>query len=183
MRRNGISDNDALLLASALKNNTHLRRVNLAHNDITEAGDKTILNAVFDQTSMDSIIESNHTCVIYAWDSKNKESLSKRSDLELESLCINEDDISTKQKIRKKVVLALCGGADGSLFDLSHLNDLPLQLMPRVLELIQKHTKLRTMAVKNIPKQLDKDALSRLFHTLRAWELPLLFENLGSSST
>ena len=72
---------------------------------------------------MDSIIESNHTCVIYAWDSKNKESLSKRSDLELEALCINEDDISTKQKIRKKVVLALCG-VDGELFDLSQLNEI-----------------------------------------------------------
>ena len=30
--------------------------------------------------------------------------------------------------------------------------------------------------------QLERDALSRLFHTLRGWELPLLFENLRVSS-
>ena len=82
------------------------------------------------------------------------------------------------QKIRKKVVLALCR-QDGELFDLSHLNDLPLQLMPRVLELIQEHSWARTKSVNNMPLQLEKDALSRLFHTLRGWELPLLYENLS----
>jgi len=76
-------------------------------------------------------------------------------------------------------VLALCG-VDGSLFDLSHFNDVPLQLMPRVLELIQKHTTRRSS---NTPVQLEKDALSRLFHTLRGWELPVLFENLNNLST
>ena len=30
--------------------------------------------------------------------------------------------------------------------------------------------------------QLEKDALSRLFHTLRGWELPVLFENLKGPS-
>lgn len=76
-------------------------------------------------------------------------------------------------------MLALCG-VDGSLFDLSHFNDVPLQLMPRVLELIQKHTTRRSS---NTPVQLEKDALSRLFHTLRGWELPVLFENLNNLST
>ena len=97
--------------------------------------------------------------------------------------------------------MALCG-VDGSLFDLSHFNDIPLQLMPRVLELIQKHSESRTEMLTSMPilnsnelldlsvegvesyfrKQLEKDALSRLFHTLRAWELPLLFENSWNSS-
>ena len=107
--------------------------------------------------------------------------------MEQELLAINTNNfISIKQKIRRKVVLALCG-VDGGLFDLSHLNDLPLKLMPRVLELIQEftasrgkeliriHTATRTDL---IGKQTEKDALSRLFHILRGWELPLLFENL-----
>ena len=79
------------------------------------------------------------------------------------------------------MVLALCG-VDGGVFDLSHFNDLPLSLMPRVLELIQEHSQSRKKAVKSTPVQLEKDALSRLFHTLRGWELPSLFENLGSPS-
>ena len=86
------------------------------------------------------------------------------------------------KKIRKKVVLALCG-TDGELFDLRHFNNLPLQLMPRVLELIQEHSGPRTERRVNgawvhaSTEQLEKDALSRLFHTLRGWELPSLFEN------
>jgi len=53
-------------------------------------------------------------------------------------------------------------------------------MMPRVLELIQEHTEVRT--VNNTPFQLEEDALARLFHTLRGWELPLLFDNLNGSS-
>ena len=101
------------------------------------------------------------------------------------TVCMN-DDISVKQKIRKKVVLALCG-VEGGLFDLSHFNDLPLGVMPRVLELIQEHTDMRTKVchthARRMPDQLEKDALTRLFLTLRGWELPLLFENLNRSST
>jgi len=184
LRHNSISDDDTLLLASSLKNNTHLRLVNLAHNDITEEGEKLLFKTMYDPTSMDSIVESNHTCVIHAWDFTGKESLVQRSNpVEAEVMKINADhDISTKQKIRRKVVLALCG-FEGELFDLAHFNDLPLPIMPRVLELIQEHSQIRTHChLKGLydENQLEKDALSRLFHTLRGWELPLLFENLHS---
>lgn len=91
--------------------------------------------------------------------------------------------MSIQQKIRKKVVLALCGcRSKVELFDLSHFNDLPLQVMPRVLELIQEHSKKRTKLYLKKPEQLEKDALTRLFHTLRGWELPLLFENIRRPS-
>lgn len=135
---------------------------------------------------MDSIIKSNHICFPYTCNiSNNNKSTfwNQLSSLEREVYSINlKDGIGIQQKIRRKVVLALCG-VDGELFDLSHLNDLPLQLMPRALELIQEHTRSRTIAVKNMPNQLEKDALSRLFHTLRGWELPLLFENLQGPSS
>jgi len=154
----------------------------MGNDDITEVGKKTLLEALYDPTSMDSIVKSNHSCRAYVHDTDNPSVVAQRPPIETEVLTTNDDrDMSIKQKIRKKVVLALCG-VDGSLFDLSHLNDLPLQLMPRVLELIQEHTEARTRAIKTMPNQLEKDALTRLFHTLRGWELPLLFENLRVSS-
>ena len=179
---NNLSDNDALLLASALKTNTNLRRLNLENNDITEEGEKVLLNAIYYPTSMDSIVNSNHTCFPFTFDiDEDYEEYDKRSLLEQELYEINGWG-SIQQRIRKKVVLALCG-VDGELFDLSYLNDLPIQLIPRVLELIQKHTEARTEEVTSTlvyhPRLLEKDALSRLFHTLRGWELPLLFENLS----
>jgi len=174
---NKITDSDSSLLASALENNTNLIQCDLSGNDITKVGQKKILKALYDPTSMDSIVESNHICRMYAYDIKNATVVAQRPHIEREVFNINKGDYTIGQKIRKKVVLALCG-VDGELFDLSHLNDLPLQLMPRVLELIQKHTRSRTKVVKNRPIRLERDALSRLFHTLRGWELPLLFENL-----
>jgi len=186
IRSNNMSDDDALVLASALTQNTNLEDLDLSKNDITEAGEKTLLKAVYDPTSMDSIIESNHTCKIYTYDSRIPSIKAQRPPLEQEVLRINNNDdrdISIRRKIRHKVVLALCGyGSNVELFDLSYLNDLPLQLMPRVLELIQEHSQSRSRAVITMPNQLEKDALSRLFHTLRGWELPLIFENLRGPS-
>jgi len=189
LQNNNISDNDTLSLASALKKNTHLKWLDLRNNKITKEGEWNILNALFDPTNMDSIIESNHICIPYTYyDIQDHVSMRQHmSNLHWELYNIHikyklSDSNSIKMKIRRKVVLALCG-VDGSLFDLSLLNDLPLQLMPRVLEAIQKHTEIRTARTPQWDKKrLQKDALSRLFHTLRGWELPLLFENLQSPS-
>ena len=174
-----ITNTETLSLASALKKNTNLKKLDLKENNwITDEGEKALLKAMYDPTSMDSIVDSNHTCKAYAFNSKDRSAIFQRSVVELEILDINRVDFTIGQKIRKKVVLALCG-VDGGLFDLSHFNDLPLQLMPRVLELIQEHTKYRSYSS---GKQLEQDALSRLFPTLRGWELPLLFVNLDSPS-
>jgi len=175
---NKISDNDTVLLASAIKMNTNLRQLDVRDNDITEEGEKILLKALFDPTSMDSVVDSNHMCMTYTYDISNASLISQRQRPLLETevfKIILDDDMSIQKKIRKKVVLAL-SGVYGCHFDLSHFNDLPLQLMPRVLELIQEHTAMRRS--RNTPIQLEKDALTRLFHTLRGWELPLLFENL-----
>ena len=179
LERNKITDTDTLLLASALNTNANLRQLDMSENGITEEGDKILLNVMYDPTSMNSIVESNHICMAYTYDASKPAIVAQRPPLEKEVVLINNnDDISIQQKIRKKVVLALCG-FDGKLFDLAHFNDLPVQLMPRILELIQGHTRIR-MKTANVC--LEKDALSRLFHTLRGWELPLLFENLGRSA-
>jgi len=199
---NNIADNDAKLLASALKTNRHLKLLDLVDNyDITDEGEKALLNVLYDPTTMDSVIESNHLCMVNTDNNDNIVALEQRPLLEQEVLKINKGDLiantigtaiipsyySIQQKIRQKVVLALCG-VDGELFDLSYLNNLPLGVMPRVLELIQEHTAIRRS--KNTPwgsyqtpVQLKKDALTRLFHTLRGWELPLLFENLHNPSS
>jgi len=180
LRHRNISDNDTNLLASALENNTHLKQLDLSgSNNITEEGEKILLKAMFDPTSMDSIIGSNHTCQIFTYNIDSPTAIDQRPYLEREVFMINGWEVSIQQKIREKLVLALCG-VDGGLFDLSSLNDLPLGVMPRVLELIQKHTTMRRSS--KPPIQLEKDALTRLFHTLRGWELPLLFENLGGPS-
>jgi len=171
---NDISDGDLVRFASALMTNTRLKGLNLNDNNVTEEGNKHLIKALFDTTSMDSIANgSNHSCVALSIN------VSSMREMDLEILGINGDEEATiEQKIRMKVVLALCG-LDGSLFDLGHFNDIPLQLMPRVLELIQQHNAGRNNMCSEM--QLEKDSLSRLYHTLRGWEMPSLFVNLRCS--
>ena len=185
LANNKISDSNTLLLASSLRKNTCLRRLVLNDNNITDDGLKGLTKALFDAATMDSIVESNHTCAAFAIDQNNYPAvvITRMPNLDREILRINgNNDISTLQKVRKKVVLALCG-VNGGLFDLSYFNSLPLELMPRVLQLLQEHSEYRTHVCNTDAslgiKQLEKDALTRLFHTLRGWELPLLFENLS----
>jgi len=143
LTNNGISDNDTLVLASALMQcSTNLIRLDLQNNNITEEGEKVLLKALYDPTSMDAIAESNHTCKPYTYDTSKSSIVAKRSQTEVLRINGKITSMTNQQKIRKKVVLALCG-VDGELFDLSHFNDLPLQLMPRVLELIQEHSSSR----------------------------------------
>jgi len=181
-----ISDSNTQLLASSLRKNTCLRRLVLNDNNITDDGLKGLTKALFDATTtMDSIVESNHTCAVFVIDPNNYPAvvITRMPNLDREILRINGNNvISTLQKVRKKVVLAL-HGVDGGLFDLSYFNGLPLELMPRVLKLLQEHSESRTHECRNNSslgvKQLEKDALTRLFHILREWELPLLLENLS----
>ena len=48
LHNNNISDNDALVLASALKKNTKLNFFNLKKNYMTEEGEKALLKAMYD---------------------------------------------------------------------------------------------------------------------------------------
>ena len=187
LHQNNISDDDTVLFAAALKNNKNLKRLSLMENDgITEEGDKNLMSALFDPTSMDSIVESNHTCIPVTYNIHDDDLRAQRMTLLHRDIILANigTPSSIQKKIRKKVVLALCCRQDfeeEEPFDIAHLNDLPLQLMPRVLELIQEHPAISIIQLNE--NKLKKDALSRLFHTLRAWELPLLFENLHAPSS
>ena len=111
-----------MLLVAALKKNTHLESSGLKNND-TEEGHTKLQQSVFDSTSMDSIVDSNHSCRVTTYTRPNG---TQRPPLEKELLKINTvfsiNDVryrTVQQKIRRKVVLALCG-VNGELFDLSH---------------------------------------------------------------
>ena len=63
LKDNDITNDDAKLLAVALKHNALLKELDVRENDdITEEGEKALLKAMFDSTSMDSIVNSNHVC-------------------------------------------------------------------------------------------------------------------------
>jgi len=164
-----------------------LVRIDLRINRITCEGRKEMMKAMHDTKNMNSIVQSNHSCLIHMYDEDGDGGIvipdiavipDSAVPNEFELVCINSGMDAIGKKVRKKVVLALCGNTK-DLLDLRYFNGIPLKMMPRALELIQEHTRRHTEEVSE--GELDREALSRLFHTLRGWKMPLLFENLQCS--
>jgi hypothetical protein len=65
LQTNHLDDNDASLIARALKQNTKLKILCLGGNDITEVGINALKRSIFDPSStLNSAASSNHTCRI-----------------------------------------------------------------------------------------------------------------------
>jgi len=62
---NNIKDSGAAQLATALKNNTNMHGLHLYDNDITEDMESCLRKVLFDPTSIDSIVQSNHRSRVY----------------------------------------------------------------------------------------------------------------------
>jgi len=66
LENNHLNDDDMVLIAEALKENTNLKSISLDDNPITEdRGIKALRKAVFDETDLNSVASSNHTCCIH----------------------------------------------------------------------------------------------------------------------
>lgn len=61
---NLLSDEDVVLIASALKSNTVLRGLRLSENPIGMGGKLAICDAIYNVSSLDAIHYSNHTCMV-----------------------------------------------------------------------------------------------------------------------
>jgi len=143
----------------------------LNENSITDEGRRLVEKALFDSTSKEAILTSNHDCMVSMYDNEYRDLIS------FEVALINGgESYNRAMKQKSKVVVALCQ-AGGEQFDLGFFNDIPLELMPRVLRLVQYHSLCRLDQLNRM--QLDTEKLSRLFHNLRWWKLPLLFQNLA----
>ena len=105
---NNLSDSHTKILASSLKRNTNLRVFDLKEDgSYTETGQKILFGVLFDATNMDSIVESNHSCILVSRNMNNIMSsldvLRNRSDLEKEVEAINRlENVSISQKNQKE---------------------------------------------------------------------------------
>mmetsp|Transcript_30684 Transcript_30684/g.73029 ORF Transcript_30684/g.73029 Transcript_30684/m.73029 type:complete len:342 (+) Transcript_30684:425-1450(+) len=89
-----------------------------------------IKGALFDTSSLQAVANSNHKCTV------KMSSRNKNNSHELTIAAINELD-DEGLKVRLKVVLALTE-VNKDLHDLRFFDSIPLELMPRLLELVQQ---------------------------------------------
>lgn len=176
LANNNIGDKSVESFTDMLQKNSTLKSLDLQGNNLkVQTGRKGMFKALCDTTSLDAIANnSNHTCrIIIA--GKNyggtcEEELNKINALENEG-----------EKIRYKVVLALCQ-MNKELYDPRTFDDIPLELMPRVLELIQLEIGCNgygegiTKVITKKRSSKEGDHLSKLYDAIHQWPaFPSLF--------
>ena len=163
MADNHLYDDDAILIARALKQNTNLQCLNLGDNDITDIGCKALTRAVYDSTSLNSMADCNHSCTITG--------IGIRIDIPS-----NQDGITPMDSRMDKIYhLLSLRNREGS--NVQHLNlefedDDSLALVPRVLESVHRYSR-------DGQGQNPVHPLSIMYEILHSWKMPDLYENSG----
>lgn len=131
---NQFSDKDAVLFASALKLNTTLARLDLQKNSITDKGRRILCRAVFDDSSLNTLSDSNHTCLVNLFrDSKSLGCLSSSDIVE----SINNPNVKKFCRRKDKLHTKIFSPTSDGTSNLLHFENVPMQLFPDVLRLIQ----------------------------------------------
>lgn len=183
LRDNDFGDESADLFASALRSdNARPRVLDLSRNRFTKSGGLAVLDAVFDASSPNAAADSNHACAVYV----DKTGMSGGF-----SIINRQRDPDANRRNKVLTVLFAAAAAGEKLGQL--LEDVPLGLMPDVLEYVQG------CAPRDIPREMKKHAMESLqeyaredyeeafsrqttltvvFEVLRSWDLPSLYSNL-----
>ena len=209
LSKNWLNDEVSTAVIDLLKNNSDLRTFDLSGNKSlkTQSGGRynyfkreyvggqdrgrarIVKTALFNTTSLNEIANSNHICAV-------KISVGDVGDTYENTVYkINSLDASVGKKIRFKIVLAI-NEANRGLFNPFSFDNIPLELMPRLLELIQqqvthsedsiviKHKTTNNEIERWMQSEWDSESgcriltrssLNRIFETITAWNTPLLF--------
>eukprot|EP00986_Skeletonema_menzelii_P019458 scaffold28069_cov148-Skeletonema_menzelii.AAC.2 len=134
LKYNNFNDRSVPFFVDALRNNSTLLTLQMSGNKITvKKGRKELINsALCDPTSLQTIAESNHTCLVTLNEGKNGNSVTHENDFRNINALESEG-----QKIRYKVILSLFT-LKTIAFNPRDFQHIPLELMPRLLELVQQ---------------------------------------------
>jgi len=118
LQGNLLDDDDARLIANALKHNSNLRKLHLDGNKITNVGCTAIGSVLFDRSSLNSAASSNHTCMV--------------SGIELEECTNNKYDLPERNKHLKIYALLSVDKDDSKVRELGDSEDFERRRVSRL---------------------------------------------------
>jgi len=118
LQDNLLDDDDARLIANALKHNTNLRKLHLDGNKISNVGCTAIGSVLFDRSSLNSAALSNHTCMV--------------SGIELEECSNNKYDLPERNKHLKIYALLSVDKDDSKVRELGDSEDFERRRVSRL---------------------------------------------------
>jgi len=175
-----------------LMSNTNLRDLyvdHYGHNIITKTGWLALRKAEFDDTSLNSAADSNHTCRIhYPYSSSSNDEV-------LQGLEMSEMNGTPRHfgasldpvYVRQKKIYCVLSSRNRNSSNVEHFEDLPFELLPNLLSLIEQYSNYH-IAQTQLPtwqrvKQstLDVKPLSIVYEVLQKWDKSRsVFESLSS---
>jgi hypothetical protein len=135
LRHNSFSKVSVPCIVDMLKSNSTLLTLDLCDSNIKAKGGgrkELVKNALYDSTSLRSIIDSNHSCQLYLSD--NNWGNGETHEVEIRKMNAFENEGKT---IRYKLVLAMFT-LKTIPFNPHGFHSISLELMPRLLEFVQQ---------------------------------------------
>ena len=160
-----LNDDDATLIAHALKFNSKLRYLGIEGNNFTERGFDTFSKVVYDTTSFNSVSDCNHSCWFSGISFDHKD------------LNVRWDGCTIKA-IRARKLYDLLSSSSEEETIVEHLNmefgdeDDSLLLVPQVLASVQHYYNKLTGSCRSGYAH----PLSIVCEILSGWKMPELFE-------
>ena len=182
---NKLNDQDALVIAKALKQNTNLRFLRLTGNNFTKTGWVALRKAEFDDSSLNAASDSNHTCsIIYPPDGSDSIEgldISKMNGERNGAAAFNQT------WMRSKKIYSILSSRNRDNSNVKHFDDVPVEILPDMLDSIQEYSKYHIPETEEdkefTPPQNGNhvNPLSLVYEVCRNWDESLaVFEALSS---
>lgn len=179
---NQLDDNDAIVIAKALKHNTNLHTLDLTVNNISKSGWVALHKAEFDDTSLNSVADSNHTCNI-RYPSEGDE-IQGLDTSEMNGGDIGSEFTLTPAYVRDKKIYSVLSSQNRECSNVGHFDDIPVELLPNMLSTIQQYSEyhIHDQAPHRMRQSPhDVNSLSVVYEICRFWDKSLaVFESLSS---
>ena len=158
--RNLLNDNDASLIANALRSNTTLRCLSLKGNHISRSGADLIFCALYDESSLNSAADSNHSCFIVYTD--------HGADM------VNDRELLEENRAKK--IYTILSTRNKSISNAQHFGDIDIKLLPNMMEAVQKYSDM----LSDFEKPKHAKALSIVYEIMQRWDkVSPLYKTLG----
>ena len=185
LRRNILTDNDAELLANALRSNTTLRHLDLGLFDnestITDVGAGAFCLVLNDERNLNSAALSNHSCHIpgVGPPSLNKNVLWQEWH-EIRSWDMTrlrkETELNRAQKIYN-----LLYSRNKSLSNVQHFDGIDVQILPNMVEAVQRYSGIISEQCEGeVEQHYNAEDLSIVYEVMQKWDNVFsLYDEMG----
>jgi len=157
---NSFDESDAVLIANALRSNTTLRHLYIAENRMGDDVFDVWCRALYDESSLNSVADSNHHCYI------DTDFL-----MMVHNMDLNESEDREINRAHK--IYSLLSSRNKTMTNVQDFGDIGVKLLPNILEIVQKYS--RSTGGDNF----CVEALSIVYEIMRRWDE--IYKALGNS--